>query len=123
MRLLTLIFLAVPLLWPAIVSANVTIDPCAYREQAYVDTLDRLAIGSTITNIVAGMPVVVEMTAAGLAVISVPISAPVAIGAISAATLFRSLNTYCRGSEPSVREEVTDMFCGLFGDCAEYSPL
>jgi len=111
------------LLWSAMASADLTIDACAYREQAYVDTLDRLAIGSTVINIVAGMPVVVEMTAAGLAVISAPVSAPIAIGAVSAAVLFRSFNTYCRGSEPTNREKMSDMFCGLFGDCAEYSPL
>jgi hypothetical protein len=72
MKFFKVLFVLVALSFHQASNAQVSIDVCAYRKAAYVDTLDNLSIGASITTWAAGMPVIVQMTTTGLAVVSAP---------------------------------------------------
>jgi hypothetical protein len=58
MKFFKVLFVLVALSFHQASNAQVSIDVCAYRKAAYVDTLDNLSIGASITTWAAGMPVI-----------------------------------------------------------------
>lgn len=112
-------------------------DVCEITESGFVDTIGKMAIGSTITAYVSGEVVLLTLTSSGwVAAAAIPaVPSIVAGSAMGASAVYLGLHGACayndvraKASEfiedttdlPSPREVATDWICELKGDCPEY---